>query len=355
MGCYKCTTTPDFPTDTNTVYVWASHNYITEKIYNHFKNDFTYTYNQDYLLININIKEFIHALNDYKILTRHEEENTFVLPFNSKNEFSFSMVRDSKNLIYWLNLYKSSDLKWILDNESIITYFQPVIDINTKKIKGYECLSRGIKKDGDILNPSYMFNLAKKAEMVYFLDRLCRMSAIKTAHKYGITDSNIFINFTPSSIYNPEYCLKDTVNLVENLKLDIPNIVFEVVEFEKITEVDHLKDVLDYYRQKGFKVALDDVGEGYSSLKMLAALKPDIIKLDTYLIKGIEADSFKRAIVEHLVNLSKKLDIMVLAEGIETHQELETAVQLKVDLAQGYLFGKPAPKPVKTIPALEQA
>lgn len=191
-----------------------------------------------------------------------------------------------------------------------------------------------------------MFDAAVKTEMIFNLDRQCRMQALRFAKKKNIT-KDIFINFNPTSIYNPEYCLRDTIKLAQDLNYDFTKVVFEVTESSKIDNFDHLKNILDYDSKMGFRVALDDVGAGYSSLNMLANLEPDFVKIDMELIRGIYGNSVKKAVVNSLINLSRDIGAKTLAEGIETEEEFETLRELGVNLVQGYLFGKPSPEPLQ--------
>lgn len=104
------------------------------------------------------------------------------------------------------------------------------------------------------------------------------MTAVRQATL--VKENKVFINFIPTSIYSPQFCLKSTIQLAHELHIDPAQLVFEVVETEKVDDIEHLKTILAYYRDRGFEYALDDVGEGYSTLEMLAELKPKYMKLD---------------------------------------------------------------------------
>ncbi|MGC8769042.1 EAL domain-containing protein [Calditerrivibrio sp.] len=348
MSCEKCTTTKTLPEDCKRIVIFASHEYILGKFFTIFKSRFEILNENDYLVLNYKFNEFIEIVSSSKDFTEIELENITVLLIDPTSSLTFGAYKNAKPLTYWINLYLSKDLKWILDNESIITYFQPIIDIRSNQIVGYECLSRGIKMDGSIMPPNLMFHSARKTEMIFNLDRQCRISAIKNSKAKEI-DKMIFINFTPTSIYNPEFCLRDTVKTATELNFDFSKIVFEVVESDKVENFVHLKNILDFYNNMGFKVALDDVGSGYSSLNLLASLKPNIVKIDIELVRDIDKDIAKKAIVSSLVGICKEIGSLSLAEGIETHGEMEMLKNLGVDLMQGYLFGKPSPEPLDKI------
>ena len=117
----------------------------------------------------------------------------------------------------------------------------------------------------------------------------------------------------------------------------------------QVKDQKHLKKILEYYRSKGFQIALDDVGEGYSSLNMLIELKPDIIKIDRNIIDGIDTNELKQSVYKALFNLAREHNITVLAEGVETAYELEMIKSIGVDLVQGYYFAKPGAEPIRKI------
>ncbi len=153
-------------------------------------------------------------------------------------------------------------------------------------------------------------------------------------------------NFLPSVIYDPNVCLRTTTALIHKYNLNPKNIVFEVVESEEISDTDHLLNILDFYRERGFNIALDDMGSGYSSLNRLIRLNPDYIKIDMEIIRDIHKVELKQAIFKSLVSISKNANISILAEGVETRKELEYVVVNGANLVQGYYFGKPSEEPL---------
>ncbi len=246
------------------------------------------------------------------------------------------------------NIAAATDLIEVLKTKSITTHFQPIVEIESHAVFAHECLLRGVRSDGTLIPPNVLLEQATRADLTFNLDRLARETALKTAAVKRI-DVNVFINFLPSTIYDPENCLKSTVEWAERLDFDFRKIVFEVVETERITDVRHLIGILNYYHDRGFRVALDDVGSGYSSLNMLADIKPDFIKIDMNLIRGIDRDEMKQSIFRALMDIARQNSIKVLAEGVETPEELAFLRRANVDLAQGYLFAKPSAEPIRDI------
>ncbi len=348
MACERCTTTPSFPDISGKVVVFAAHDYMLDKFQSFFGKYYHIKRFADYLIFEAPFKDLIGSIDTNNVFNETELENIMVMPVEKQEPLTFSLFKKAKTLNFWLVLNNASDLKWILDNGSIAIYLQPIVDIESLDIVAYECLARGVKKDGSLLMPKIMFEQAKKSDTLFNLDRQCRMEAIRTAKNRNV-DKTIFINFTPTAIYNPEYCLQDTVSLARDMDYDFSRIVFEVIESERVESVSHLRDIFYYYLTMGFRVALDDVGSGYSSLKMLAELKPHFIKIDMDLIRDIDKDEAKKAIVCSLAYISKKIGATTLAEGVETELELNIIKECGIDLAQGFLFGKPSIEPQRSL------
>lgn len=181
------------------------------------------------------------------------------------------------------------------------------------------------------------------------LDQKARRTAVKAKSEHLLEGQKIFINFLPSTIYVQEFCLKHTFQVVKEFDLNPSDLVFEVVETEKITDVAHLKSILDTYKSSGMKVALDDVGTGYSTLDMFNLLQPDYLKIDRSYVedchKSIENQTFLYQVMER----ADRIGIQVLAEGIETKEEWDWLRKLGVDYGQGYFIAKPQPYPEKEL------
>ncbi len=239
---------------------------------------------------------------------------------------------------------ESSQLAEILSNRRIESWFQPVISAADGSIWGYECLMRSTAANGDIINPGQMLEWARLEKLTFMLDRICRERHLENAGKLNPPPNLQFlINFLPTAIYQPEYCLQSSLAAAERSGLTPSQITFEVVETEKVTDHEHLKRILNFYRQAGFKVALDDMGSGYAGLSLLGDLHPDLVKIDRELVAKCVESEFHKGICAAIVNLSKQHGQLVLAEGVETAEEKAVMDELGVDLFQGFFFGRPAP------------
>jgi len=261
-------------------------------------------------------------------------------------------VRNLERVVTLEKLVAISHGQWLrelVEQDRYTTYFQPIVSSQDLGVIGHEALFRGFEADGSLLSPTHIFKTAAEAGQMFQLDLAARRSAVQQAAKLDVGNQWVFINFNPTTVYDPSYCLRTTVSACEELGLKPEQIIFEVTETEKVEDMRHLRGILSFYRKAGFRVALDDVGAGYSGLNILQSLGPDLIKIDRHLIENIDTDAFKLNIVEHLTALAHRQQIQVLAEGIETEAEAKTLQELGVDLLQGYYFGRPGPELVEKV------
>ncbi|GGF65057.1 hypothetical protein GCM10010912_07580 [Paenibacillus albidus] len=231
----------------------------------------------------------------------------------------------------------------IIIKQDFCSYMQPIVNF-AEEIVGFEFLLRPLPH-GSRFQPYELFELARQAGFHSFLDRAARISAIETGAKLLPGGIKRFINFLPSSIYNPMYCLTHTFEVISRLKQDPQDFVFEVVETEKIDNIPHLQTIFAEYRLQGMQVALDDVGAGYSTVEVMSTLKPDYVKIDRSLISYCDEDPVKQKVIRDIMNLAGEFGGKLLAEGIERREEYQFCRDLGMDLGQGYLFGKPEKKP----------
>ena len=236
-------------------------------------------------------------------------------------------------------------LELLADESAFYSLFQPIVDLETGRIHSYEALLRASAGDAEVM-PGAMFAAAEAAGRIHVLDRIGREVALRRAAGW-LGGASLFINFIPTSIYRPEVCLRTTMKAAAEAGIDCSQIVFEVVESHAVTDPAHLLSILDYYRASGCRVALDDVGAGYSSLNLLAAIRPDVVKIDRELVQALP-DPAAVAVVRAIVNMSHDLGARVIAECVETEAQAAAARALGADWAQGWLFGRPQPAPAPT-------
>jgi EAL domain-containing protein (putative c-di-GMP-specific phosphodiesterase class I) len=214
--------------------------------------------------------------------------------------------------------------------------FQPIVDMETGDVFAQEALVRGPGNE-----PAGKIFRRVNDDNRYQFDQACRVRAIELAASLGM-ESLLSINFMPNAVYQPERCIRTTLQAAEAHNFPIERIIFEITESEKIEDHKHLRDIVLHYQERGFLTAIDDFGAGYSGLGLLAELQTDLVKLDMALIRDIHRDKPRQAIVRGTVQTCDDLGIRVIAEGVESREELETLRQAGIRLFQGYYFARPA-------------
>jgi len=236
--------------------------------------------------------------------------------------------------------------RWLvamIGEDRLTSHYQPIVRTGDgEQIFAFEALIRGDDGQGGVVSGGRIMGAAREADLLFQIDYAARASAVshRPTERAG---TKLFINFSPAAIYDPVFCLRETVSLVEQHAIAAEEIVLEVTESEEITDLDHLKNILSYYRARGFGVALDDLGAGYASLNMLHELRPDYVKIDMDLISGVQADPVKATIAAKVLETADALGAPAIAEGIETQADLDWVRQHGAPLAQGYFFGRPSP------------
>ncbi|MGP1385801.1 MAG: EAL domain-containing protein [Thainema sp.] len=293
------------------------------------------------------------ACNLAAILALRELRETQVLFIRGAMQPQLQDFSDIASLQRFINFCQSDWLVDMLANKQFVSHFQPIVSIqDTSQIFGYESLLRGLDEQGKIMSPAPMFKLAAESGLLPQLDQIARLSTIAQAAQHQIKE-HIFINFAPTALYDPSFCLRSTVEAIDQAGIAHDRVVFEVVESDDPQDLAHLRSVLQYYRDAGFLIALDDLGSGYSSLNLLHQIRPDFIKLDMELVRDVHQDLYKASITEKLLEIAQQLDIRTVAEGIECTAELDWLRSRGANFAQGYLIARPSAVPAKTTPHFE--
>lgn len=228
----------------------------------------------------------------------------------------------------------------IIKEEKVTTLYQPIVNLKSGEIIGYEALSRGPEMTA-FYSPLALIDAAHQENRIWELEMLFRKKALE---KVGTLkqDKLLFLNVDPDVIKAQEYRSGLTKEYLESLGSDESSIVFEITERTAINDYEAFHDAMDNYRNQGYLIAIDDVGAGYSGLKTINEVRPNFIKIDMDLVRNIDKDAFKQALLKAFVDTSMTTNIKIIAEGIETKEELKTLVLLGVHAGQGYYLKKPA-------------
>lgn len=232
------------------------------------------------------------------------------------------------------------ELMKILNNGSIRTVFQPIVSLKDGSVLGHEALSRGPK--GSVLeSPTNLFDVARIHDKLWEVELLCRIKALENVAGV-LNDSYIFINVDPAVINDEKFKSGFTKDFLKKYDIDTHNIIFEITEKNTVNDYKSFRATIDHYKNEGYKIAIDDTGSGYSGLLLISEIHPHYIKLDMNLIRDIDKDGLKRSLIKTFCDFCLVTDIKLIAEGIETENELSALINLGVDYGQGYFIQRPA-------------
>ena len=227
----------------------------------------------------------------------------------------------------------------LLAEQNIRIVYQPVADLNTGEILGYEALSRG-PADTFFASPLNLFSYAEKTSQLYPLEKIAREKALAGLAEL-LADKKLFLNISPQVVNDPSFRPEETREFLTGLGANPNQVVFELTERTAIDDFSAFRCSLEHYRQNGFLIAIDDAGAGYSSLQAIAEIQPDFIKVDQSLVRDIEKTAAKRMLVETFQTFAQKTNSLLIAEGIETEAELVCLKKVGISLGQGYYLAKP--------------
>ncbi len=227
----------------------------------------------------------------------------------------------------------------ILEEECITPVYQPIVSLVNGEAYGYEALSR-IANESLSINIEAMFRTADQMGKAWELEALCRKKALKNARAMP-DQTKLFLNVNSNIINDQKFKAGFTKRKLNKYDLDSENIIFEITERVAILDRNTFFESINHYKNQNYGIAIDDVGSGYSGLNVIVDAKPTFIKLDMYLVRNIDQDETKIALCKAFVEFCKNSNIKMIAEGIETENELRTLIRLGVHYGQGYFLGIP--------------
>lgn len=223
----------------------------------------------------------------------------------------------------------------------IFPVFQPVFDLVTGEMIGMEALSRG-PRGSEFESGETLFSLADRTELLIPLERVCRQRSLEAA-AYANPSQQIFLNLSPAAASDPEFLGPFFQEQVQSFGIEPDRIVLEITERTYAVYEGLFREVLSRFRQQNFRIAVDDVGTGYSNLSSLAEIEPDYLKFDNVFVRGIDRRRVKQDLLEALMSFARKMKTKVIAEGIESKEELKVLQNLGVPYGQGFLLARPMP------------
>ncbi len=349
-SCSRCETVPNKIEGSGGLYLWFPVSHTLNKIISVLsKTGLEHLLLEDekclYILVDSRGTERFNK-TALSTLTNQELKETKVLWMRRIEKPKLCDFSRLTSLDSFINFSNSDWLLDLLSQERLTTHFQPIVYASdTSKIFAQEALLRGIDEQGNLIPPNRIFAQAESAGIIFQLDALARTRAIREAKIHEMKEL-LFINFSPTSVYDPATCLRMTVEAIDESGIPHSNIVFEVAESRHPPDIAHLIRILEFYREAGFLIALDDFGSGSSNLNLMHQLRPDFIKLDMALIRNVHQDYYKALITEKMLEVAGKLEIKTVAEGVETLEELKWVRERGTNFVQGYLIAKPTSPPI---------
>ncbi|PKM08842.1 MAG: diguanylate phosphodiesterase [Gammaproteobacteria bacterium HGW-Gammaproteobacteria-5] len=234
-------------------------------------------------------------------------------------------------------------LRAILNQESVSVLFQPIVSMVQQRIVGYEALSRG-PSNSVLHSPLTLFAAARQAGLLTDLEMLCRRKALEGFSRLQLP-GQLFLNVSPESLLEKQHYPGRTLAMLKATGVSPEQVVIELTEQAPIDNFGLLHSALFHYRDMGFRIALDDLGAGYASLRLWSELRPDFVKIDRHFIDGIHLDPVKREFVGSILSMAKASQSHIIAEGIEQVEELKVLEDMGVDWVQGYWLARPESDP----------
>lgn len=230
-------------------------------------------------------------------------------------------------------------LENILKEKCIRPVYQPIVSLADGSVYGYEALSR-ISNETLSMNIEVMFATADKLNRAWELEALCRSKALDGF--VSVAESKmLFLNVNPNIIHDDEFKDGFTKKRLDELGVSAEHITFEITERVSVAKRGLFHESISHYQNQNYGIAIDDVGSGFSGLNVIVDVKPRFIKLDMHLIRNIDKDETKLLLCKALADFCKNAGIKLIAEGIESEEELRELIELGVDFGQGYFLALP--------------
>ena len=229
-------------------------------------------------------------------------------------------------------------------NGEFIPYYQPVMDIETGQLRGCEVLMRWRRPNGTIISPAQFMSYAESHGHIFDMTRhIMQQTVEEVAELYkGRADLKLSINLFAGHFLDRQI-VADIRQIYEKSDISYQQIVVEVTERHPLDDMDRARKIMAELQALGVRVALDDVGTGHGGMAYLQKLGVDIIKIDKMFIDTIGSDDNSTTIVDSMVELADNLGMGIIAEGVETEEQIERLLELGVTAAQGYHFAPPMP------------
>ncbi|HEY8606307.1 MAG TPA: GGDEF domain-containing protein [Noviherbaspirillum sp.] len=239
-------------------------------------------------------------------------------------------------------------LKDILAQRQLSALFQPIINMQGGEVIGYEGLIRG-PSDSPLHSPMNLFKVARANDLSVEVEHMCRRVVLERFAELDLP-GKLFLNVSPDMLLQPHARHGETLGYIHELGINPARVIIELTENQPAYDYDLLREAVMHYRGMGFQIAIDDLGEGFSSLRLWSELRPEYVKIDMHFVQGINQDPVKLQFVRSIQEIAQESGTLAIAEGIETQTELLLIRDLGIACGQGYYIARPLPLPPEQLP-----
>jgi diguanylate cyclase (GGDEF)-like protein len=288
-------------------------------------------------------KDFERAHFEKTLLTEPKVIHMKIVPIHGQD-----FIPGNGNMPPSCTVANKVALQNLIRRNSFDVHFQPIVSTSAENIFAYEGLCRvvGTNPFGTI---DQLFEQAREYGEICSLDMLCRENTLRLAarHNFNGSGTQLFINVCPTSLQQKEHHSGETERMVQAWGLRKEDVVLEITEQEAVSDYPFFRKAIDHYRSRGFRIAIDDFGAGYGGMKMLSLIAPDFVKIDSHFFRDIDSAHINYSLIDAIATICHRIGIDVIAEGIETENDVKVCHDFDIQLLQGYYFARPAPGLVK--------
>lgn len=302
--------------------IWSAYNY-----------DFYISFSMGISIYPDNGKDIITLLQNTEIamlMAKRQDKDILFFKEELQNEF-VSKVR------------MVNELQKGIQEQNFTLFYQPIFNLRTNKIMGVESLVRWIHPQKGIVSPTLFIPVAEESKQIYILEKWIISKALQQKKQWEVEEFyhiELSINISSKTLESDFY-FNEIEQLLLSYKVDFSKVIFEITETAFLYNIDIAAERINRLKRLGIKIALDDFGTGYSSLSHLKELPIDIIKIDRSFVNSIPNCEKNMIIIKNLLSIAHDLNLKVIAEGVETKNQLKILKQYSCDLGQGFLFYKP--------------
>ena len=288
-------------------------------------------------------------------LTNISEHDTISYAKQRATNIEYTLAQSSVNEVLISSLKNDGNdmmlaqLNEIIDKRLLNAILQPIIHLQSGEIIGYEGLIRS-PSDSLMHSPLSLFKVAWANNLTVIVEHLCRRVVLERFAELSLP-GKLFLNVSPESLLQRDAKHGETLDYIHEIGINPGDVIIELTESQPTYDYNLLLEAVMHYRNMGFQIAIDDLGEGFSSLRLWSELRPEYVKIDMHFIQGINRDPIKLQFVRSIQEIAEQSGTIVIAEGIETQAELLLIRDLGVACGQGYHIARPHSTPATTLSA----